>query len=240
LAEKDDTPLGLMARDQSNGWGSIATMVLGLYEAYTQGERETVVSTQGVPTKARWTAEQLNGQTQAMVPLDQTMPHSQTATRAMLTDLAQTFPQAFQTVSQPLLFRMLDMPNAAQLDKVLDDDVAKAVWENTVMRQGEICLPEPWHDHAQHIAEHNRERNAEWFAFTDDERRSVFADHIAAHEQMIADEIAHQQTMNALEPGLAAMPQGDEPVGSLVPRDHVDAATPPPGVMPAGPRPPGL
>lgn len=224
LAEKDDTPIGLTARDQANGWGEIASMVLELYAAKVAEPRRAVVQLQegSPPLAMTWDGKMLASQTRATVPLDTAMPHSRVAMQAMLTNLKQSFPEQFANLDSSTFLRLLDIPGARLLNEALDDDVALAQVENHLMSQNITAMVEPWHDHGKHIAEMNRHRNSPQFRFYPPEVQQLFELHAQAHQRMQIDEVTSQMALNAVQPGLAATPQAHNPVGSLVPPDNAD------------------
>lgn len=239
LAEKDDTPLGMMSRDQQAGWGTIARQVLQMYAKNVTKRRSARIITDGAtPVTFQWDGKIIGNETAVQVPLDAVMPYSRSATQAMMVDLRQSFPEQFQNLDSATFLRIMDLPTAAHIREAMDDDVECAMRENTLMAQGEVEIPMPWHDHALHMAEHNRERNSARYRYAEAEVREVIDMHIAAHEQLLNEEIAKTKALNEAQPGLGAMPSGDERVGSLMPRDHIDAGQPPPPALPAGPRPP--
>ncbi len=89
LAEKDDTPLGVLSRDQQAGWQRIGSHVLKLYGMHVTTPRTARVP-QGrgnPPTTIQWTGKMLADQFDVHVPLDAVMPHSRAAMNAMLVDL---------------------------------------------------------------------------------------------------------------------------------------------------------
>lgn len=239
LAEKDDTPLGAIARDQQTGWAAIASQTVQMYEQNVTKERTSrVADRDSVPVSVQWTGEMLSGQSDIVIPPESVMPYSRAATQAMLVELKQSFPEQFTNMDTPTFLRLLDLRGADHLREVMDDDVACAIYENVMMAQGEIELPEEWHDHAVHIVEHNRERNSTRFRLADEDVREVYADHIKAHEQMIRDEFEQTREANDVLPGLGALPTANETLGSMMPRDHIDGAAPVVPAMPAGMSPP--
>ena len=239
LAEKDDTPLGVLARDQQSGWQRIGSHVLQLYAQKIKKPRVArVTGVDAVPVTIEWTGKMLGGEFDVHVPLDAVMPHSKAAMNAMLVDLKQSFPEQFQNIDAPTFLKLIGLHSMEGLREAMDDDVACAVYENTMMAQGEVMIPERWHDHAKHIAEHNRERNSTRFRLSSQDVKDTFEDHMQAHKALIADEMAETQELNAAMPGLGAMPDPNERMGSLVPPDHIDGASMPMLALPAGPRPP--
>lgn len=233
LAEKDDGPLGLMSREQARGWGDIGSMVLEMYEQFATEERESVIPDDetGISSVRKWRGSDLRGQTRVIVPLDNTLPHSKVATQAMLVSMKQAFPEAFASISPAALARLIELPSPRMLTAAMDDEAACAQYENRLMAQGEVAVPDTWHDHAKHIAEHNRERNQPDFRAYRDQpanevdpqtgkqltRADVFDLHVKAHQEMAKEEAIAQGRLNQALPGIAGTPQADHPVGSMVP-----------------------
>lgn len=233
LAEKDDGPLGQMSREQARGWGDIGSMVLEMYEQFAREERQSVIADDesGVSAVKKWTGNDLKGQTRVIVPLDNTLPHSKVATQAMLVSLKQSFPEAFMSMSPAALARLIELPSPRMLTAAMDDEAACAQRENRMMSQGEIVEPETWHDHAKHIAEHNRERNSPDYQQyrnqpaneTDPQtgqqlsRGQVIDLHVKGHQAFAQDEAIQQARLNQELPGIAATPQADHPAGSMIP-----------------------
>ncbi len=227
LAEKNDTPLGPMSRDQANGWGEIGSLALEILQAKATESRTAIITTDGgVPRKLQWNGAKLRGQTQVSVPLDATLPQSRMATQAMLTNLAGSFPQFAEQLSTGTLARVLDMPGSKLIAEVVDDDAARAIRENDLLSVGEVTMPERWHDHARHISEHNRFRNSNAFEGSPEEVKELFAAHIEAHQRLIEEEAVSQAELNQIQPGFGALPQANNPVGSAVPPDWQTQQTP--------------
>lgn len=221
LAEKNDTPLGPMARDQAEGWGNLGTKVLDLYSSKAIELRKKVVFTEnGVPIPFEWNKDRLHGQTRVTVPLDATVPQSKTATQALLTNLAQSFPGFGSMIDNDKLIRMLDLPSSKMLSEVLDHNIRRAQKENDLMSVGEVVIPETWEDHAKHMAEHNRFRNTDTYRYAGQEIRQMVDAHIDAHQRLVEEEAVRQAELNAIQPGFGALPQADEPIGSAVPIDQ--------------------
>jgi hypothetical protein len=224
LAEKNDTPLGPMARSQANGWSSVGSMVLKLYEARASKKRQAVVrSEDGVANRMEWNGQRLQGQTTVLVPLDATLPASRTATHALLANLAAQFPQLAASLDTGNLLRVMDIPGTRILGEINDADVAFATRENHLMASGEPRVPRMWDDHAKHLAEHNRYRKSKSYDGLTDEGKEIFRLHLEGHQRMVEEELQNQARLNALNPGFAGMPQADAPIGSAVPPDAKSA-----------------
>lgn len=235
LAEKDETPLGQMAHDQSEGWAYIASLVLELLEAKVLERREATVTTDsGVPVVKEWNGKALKGQTRAIVPIDATMPHSRVQMQAWLQNIGQQFPGmlAKLAAAPAQLARLLELPSASMFGQVVDADVAQAEAENHLMSIGQIPsygdqpAPLPFENHGVHIAEHNRLRKSAAYIYAAEEVRHIIDMHILAHENAELVQAAKQAEMNAILPGSAGMPQANEPTGSAVPADYAEQPGP--------------
>lgn len=214
LAEKDDTPMGLMAFDQSHGWAKVGTMVLQLYADKATEPRMTVVPGKQVPRQVQWSGARLQGQTRVRVPIDNVMPHSRVAQQAYATQLWDR-----KIITDPEQYaRMVDLPDQENLALDLDPDAAKAQWENEMLAQDMPMMPADFDDHGIHITEHNRHRKSQAYFFAAPQIQQLFDMHVQAHENLEAEQLAQQQARAmAGGPELAQMPQADEPPGSQVP-----------------------
>lgn len=249
LAEKDETPTGLMAHDQSLGWSYIGSCVLQIWESKVAEYRTTTLQTdQGIPITKKWTGKQLHGQTRASVPLDNVLPHSRVAMQAWVQNLAATFPQAMAGIAgnPSALARMMDIPGVDAFTEMVDADVAQAQRENMLMEAGQIPslddkpFPQPFDNHAVHIAEHNRFRKSKAYMHAPSQIRDIIDLHVLAHETMARDEAAGQAQQNAILPGSGAFPQAHEPPGSLVPPDHAEQSAAATVGAPGAPAPAGM
>lgn len=242
LAEKDETPLGLIARDQQNGWAEVASMVLKLYEAKVTESRQAAIQTEaGVPIVRDWDGKMLREQTKATVPLESVLPHSRAAMQAWVMNLAQNFPSVAQSLNGPQLARMLELPKAAGFGQLVDADVEKAERVIHLLSVGRVVLPERFDDHKKIIAEVNRFRKSQAYDNATREVRELVDDFVVAHQRLAEEEALRQREANMIVPGAAAIPQAEEPDGSYIPTDHAEQV--PAGVggagTPASP-PPGL
>ena len=215
LAEKDDTPLGPMAKDQSFGWGRIAEMTLLLYRMNAESTQLTrkvmLLTEQGVPLEVSWTAKDIDEKPTVIVPMDSTMPRSKIATQSMITSLAQQFPAVFQNVDARSLSKMLDLPDPRQFLSRMDPDISKAEWENGLLMQGVAVIPEDFDVHDAHIQIHNNERKSPTYELADPGIKQLIDMHIMAHVQYLTNETAammaqaDQAAMGEMQdPGLMA------------------------------------
>jgi hypothetical protein len=221
LAEKDDSPLGLMAFEEAARWGQIGSFVLKLYEKRVTETRTVQVqpgtAQPGMVRASKWNGKKLKGQTRVKVPLETTMPSSQAAEQAFARDMWDR-----GLVKDPILFaRLLRLPQR-ELMGVIDADVDKAQRENTRMMLGEAPEPADFDDHGKHIAEHNRFRKSDSYFFGDPAMKSIVDNHIKYHEMLAAEQLGQQTQRSMINPAVAALPQASEPVGSMVPPDFAE------------------
>jgi len=189
LAEKDDTPLGPMARDQAKGWAIIAQMTLMLYrmnaEASGMQRKATIINDHGQPLDISWGAQDIDEKPKVVVPLDATSPRSKLATQSVITSLADRFPQAFQNIDPLALAKMLDLPDPKGYLAQVDPDASKAQWENGLLMQGVPVVPEDFDLHDVHINIHNRERKSPAYELADPAVKEIIDLHVMAHQRML-------------------------------------------------------
>lgn len=192
LAEKDDTPLGPMAKDQSFGWGKIAEMTLALYRMNAESTGITrkvmLITEQNVPLEVTWGPEDIDERPTVLVPIDATQPRSKIATQSMITNLAQQFPMVFQNVDAKALSKMLDLPDPRQFLATQDPDIAKAEWENGLLMQNVAVIPEDFDVHDIHIKIHNDQRKSPAYELADPKTKQIIDMHIMSHLQFLTNE----------------------------------------------------
>lgn len=224
LAERNDTPLGVMAHAQAKGWERLAGMALKLFEQNASGERQALVELDGgVPYAFHWNGSQLQGQHRVHVPLESTRPDSRSALVAQYMEMSNRFPQITEGVPRAELLRLFNMPGRRALEEAVAPDAAKAQYENSLLVAGEVPFPDGFDDHAAHMAVHNSFRKSRTYRYLPDQLRQSVNDHIEAHGRLMEEEAAAQAELNDVVPGLAALPQPDAPVGSAVPPSPLDA-----------------
>lgn len=230
LAEKDDTPLNLIAKDQRARWTGIGRMVLKLYEqkAEKHGKRNGTVSVGPYNRSIVFDSKRLAGQTRVSVPIDAVSPESPVARRAFAMDL---HTRGLLTTAREVL-RVANMPDQDRLIQAVDPDAAKAIDENWAFEIGRVAdAPADFDDHPTHIAEHNRLRKSGAYRAMSDQGRADVDDHVLAHEAMERDQLARQQQTAAVDPLQALAAQADQPPGSMVPLDSQQVPGESPGTQ---------
>lgn len=232
LADKDDTPLGVMAADQADGWSHIASLALKVLDEKTKQDKRKAVVPSGnskVPEKLEWDSQALAGQTTVRVPLQNAMPHSRLAVQQQLVStLNQLPPDVAASIGPKNIMKALNLPGLDELGEITDPHAAKAQRENDYMAVGVVQIPVAWDDHAKHIAEHNQFRVSKGWDSLEDEVKAMVTNHVKAHEKFLLEEATKQAQVNAAQPGFAALPQADNPIGSAVPDPVSMQPTPPP------------
>lgn len=115
------------------------------------------------------------------VSAESTVPRSKSARAQMAMELQQ---QGF--FPDPRLFlRTLDMPGIEFLVEHLNVDAKQAQRENTRLRDGIICEVHDFDNHTVHITEHNNFRKTQEYEALDDQTKSVFDAHVAAHNELL-------------------------------------------------------
>lgn len=234
LVEQDATPIGRFIKETAGAFGRLATMALMLYEANVKETRTAVVKTPGQPARQhRWTGKALKGQVQAEVPVDAIKPRNAAADQAMADNMMQM--GVIKSVEE--YHKVARIPFDRDILEALSPDVAKARRENAAMDLGEICVPEQFDDHVQHIAEHlTMMKSAEWDLMKE-ETREVFRKHNQAHETLAAEQMGRQRAKGNVDPALmAAADANGAPILPMqaLPAGPAGAGTPmaPPAAMP--------
>lgn len=220
LAEKDDTPLSMSARDEAIGWGNVARMVLELYKANVHDPREAMVreGPQQLPQSVKWTGRDIGDQTDVQVSLQSTLPKSRAAMIAQLETLVQLNPALAQNLTLDDMAKFADMPTRSVFDSFGDRDAKLAQEENHLLFRGEPVIPNDYDDHAAHIAEHNDFRKESRFRDASPEVQQLVEMHVQAHQRLAEEELVQQRQVAERAADLAMAPQANEPPGSMVPR----------------------
>lgn len=218
LSEKDDSPLGLMGNEQAEGWAEVAELVLALYsDKATETRTFSLRGPANTPQVRQFTGKMLHGQTRVYVDPDTTRPVSEAARQAFAKDLWDR-----KIIQDPGVYARLARVPARFMEEVIDADVAAAHYENQLLSIGQPILPRDFENHATHIAEHNRFRKSRAYRAADRMIAELIDTHIQAHETMAHEEYGRQQGRAEETPGLAAVAQGHEPPGSMIPTDFAE------------------
>lgn len=232
VAERNDTPLGLVAWDQANGWGDIGSQVLQVYAKMAkEPRRATGPGAGGTASSVKWDGKALQGQTRAQVPVDLVLPHSRIAQQSFAKEM---FDASGGTMKLSTFAQLADLPNSEQMIEALDADVAKTERCMHLLAQGRVPIPAMFDDHAKAIAEGNRFRKSATYEQLPDDRRQHVDDWMQAHENMQAQQLGEQQQRAAVHPDLASVAQADEPPASSVPADAVEQQQAQAGAVPGG------
>lgn len=236
LAEKDQTPLGLMAVDQQAGWQKTAEMVL-MTEKALMGMADDQFKAAGMDrppmqatdvlmkpdgqggasqaTEVSWTAADLPDMPVVLVPLENVMPKSDAAIQDMFLKVAAVpaFTAMFAQMTGAQLAAVLRVPGLSAFSVIGDPQEEEADWENTRMASGagdNEVIVQTWQDHNIHVTRHNALRASA--AYRDDPMVQKFVDmHIDGHAKLAAEELLQQQQAQA---ALNPAPAGPQPAGA--------------------------
>ena len=240
LVEQDSTPMGQLTKEIAAGFERYASMVLDLYEAKVKDNRKARIQIPGqVPETVLWSGKALMGQTNVVLPPDTVVPRSRAAQMAMaerLSTLGAFGPPG--GMNMQMFARVADLPDADDLLEGIDADDAKASRENHLLSIGQVCVPEPFDNHAKHIERHNWFRKTTRYEAMDTETREIVDLHVKAHETLAFEEAGRRAKMASVSPALNSLPtaEGSPPPPAM---DQLGALAPPPDAGPAAPPNPG-
>lgn len=237
LAEKDETPLGLMATNQQQGWQAVAEMVLmterdlleRMANAYGEVDMQAPQMTDVIPTKdnqavaVEWTAGDLSMSPVVHVPLDSVMPRSKAAVQDALLKFAAVpaFAKMFGELSPSELAEVLQVPDVTAFAIIADMQTAEAQWENGRMAKGagdDEVAPKEWQDHDKHVVEHNRLRASAAYRDASPQIQQFVDLHVQAHAMLAAERMQQQaQAQMAMQQQQASLPPAGQPAGALPP-----------------------
>jgi len=200
LAEKDETPLGIMVANQQRGWQWLAEKHLRLTKhlldtaaAHPENPLElgpfndVVMTDNDDAQKVEWSAADIAEHPIVHVPIESVMPRSQAAVQQQMVTLAQTFPELFQSMSPGQLATVLQTPDPTAFTRVANPQLTLAEWENGRMVVGkmdeEVEIAD-WHDHDVHVQTHNALRASAAYRNASQEVRGYIDLHIDAHAQL--------------------------------------------------------
>lgn len=205
LAEQDATPTGRLMKECARVFASAATNILELYSAKVKDKRETVVAEgRGVAHPVKWDGESLAGQTRVIVPPDSVLPRSHAGMLKMATDMLQMKPEWFNSFSQ--FAQLAFVPGFDDMSKIMDDDIARADYENYRMAENMVMDVFDFDDHAKHIQQHNHFRKSPRYLALPEKTRHLFDAHIQAHMSTQASELGRRKMAAMQDPVLGADP----------------------------------
>lgn len=229
LQEADETALGPIALGFERAIARTGRQLLGLVRQYWTTDRAIRVwsQEQGRTTIERFKGSDIAGQFDVQVVPGSALPRNKTAQRQDILALWDK-----RIVQDPrLVVRYMEMPNSDGIMRMLDVDTQHAQREHdriykrwTDGSEDAPVLPEKFHNHQIHIAEHNDERKKESFGSWPVEAKAELADHVTAHEELMKQLMIEQAAEAAAlqptqpEPGTNTLPgiNAPEPVEELV------------------------
>lgn len=206
LAEQDATPVGRLAKEIARMFAGAASNILKLYEDKVKDTRKTIVQDGRMAKPVKWSGKDLAGQTRAIVPPDSVLPRSHAGMQKMAMEMLQMKPDWFNSFSQWAAFA--SVPGVEDMTKIMDDDIARAQYENYRMGDGEVMEVFDFDDHAKHIQQHNHFRKSPAYLMLSKDARDIFDTHVAAHQSEAAHETGKKVAMQQMHPALGNTPMG--------------------------------
>lgn len=157
------------------------------------------------------------------------MPRSKVAQQAMVLDMLHEGFFTDPNTGRPDFAKALRYMEFGSVDDIYEDvtlDVNQARRENERMKQGEMVVPENWHNHQTHIYEHNRIRKTAEYEIADPAVKQAYTAHIDAHLQFMQPPAPPQaQPAQAMgSPQALGSPPSPVPAGE--PQTNIAAAPP--------------
>ena len=230
LAENDDTPVGFLAREMAEGFSRFMSLCLQTYAAKASERRTArVVMPGGVTEQVRWTGGDLQGQTEATVPLDAVMPRSRAAARAQALEMVKL--GLIESVEEYEL--VAEVSPRDRLSSTVKPAADKARREIHQLVQGIAVVPRDFDDHRTIITEVNRYRMSGHYDLLPEDRQLLIDEYAQAHENLAAEDQAKKLAQTAVSPALAAAPEANEgePLPNELPPAEQGQAVPTGGGM---------
>lgn len=233
LAEKDETPLGPMAKNQQRGWQKLAEMVLATMKHLMASVDEARMLAGIDPMRVEdvhmrpdqtaelvsWSAADLPDRPVVNVPLESVTPRSQAAVTDALLRLAQSplGPTIFADMTPAQIASVLRTPDQTAFASIKNPQQGLATWENSRMTVGvgdEEVFAEDWHDHQLHIDKHNEFRASAAYRNAPPQVQDYVDMHVEAHKALQRDmamqALAEQQQQQMMAgPGMGMPPPPD-------------------------------
>ena len=228
LAEKDETPLGIMTANQQRGWQWLAEKNLQLTrhmlmlaqnhpdpsQQMQMQMKDVVMTKEGLPVKVEWSAADMTEHPIVHVPIESVMPRSQAAVQSMMVSLAQSFPQMFQQLGPGELATLLQTPDPGAFTRSVNAQVTLAEWENSRMvvgaDDGEVEIGD-WHDHDVHVQTHNKLRASAAYREANPQVKQYIDLHIDAHAKLAQEQMMAQLQQQMAMAQMQQPPQPGDP-----------------------------
>ena len=214
LSEQADSPVLQMAAESARAWSDVASMALQLYAEHATETRTAAVTEKGQPTEGvEWTGDDLDGVTDAKVPLDAVIPKSRAAQQALAVKLWE-----LGIVKDPeVVAEIGDLPDKASFIEAVNPDAAKAADENYVMAMGGEVEVADFDDHGVHRRVHNTFRKSRRYRSLDEGRRSAVDAHMQEHEDKAREEQVQAAAEAMVSPTGMAPPLASEADLAMMP-----------------------
>ncbi len=182
LLEQDETRLAVTARHYERMIEQAMEMVLRLARTFYDIPRVIrLLGTNNELEVSLFKATDIPPDADVHVDAGSTLPKSQTQLQSFLMELWDR-----KIITDPRL--VLRLTHYGSSDEIINDlelDTSQALRENSKMASGVGVVVEDFHNHAIHLAEHNRFRKTVDFEKLPAERRDLFKQHVEEHKRFI-------------------------------------------------------
>ncbi|BCV23295.1 hypothetical protein [Gelria sp. Kuro-4] len=184
LLEQDETRLAVTARNYEAMIGDAMGMVLRMAREFYDIPRVIrILGTNNQREVALFKAEDIPPDADVRVEAGSTLPKSMVQQQQFLLDLWDR-----RIINDPrLVLRLTQYGSTEEVFNEIELDSSQALRENDRMAAGVYAEVEDFHNHAVHIAEHNRFRKTVDFERLAPERRELFKQHVDKHKQFLAE-----------------------------------------------------
>src|SRR5690606_25848127 len=195
LQEQDDTRLVHTAQAYEEAIEELETYKLHLArQFYIEPRVARIIGENNVIEVIEFTRDDIPENADVMVIAGSSLPQSRVARQEFILELWRQ-----RIIQDPrTILKLLEFGDVEGVYEDVNLDSGQAQRENELLKMGIWHQPEDFENHEIHILEHNRFRKTEAYDQLPDEIKSLFAQHVAMHQQMMM-----QQTSQVLASLLA-------------------------------------
>lgn len=227
LDENDQTPIGSYARELAKCWGDVARMTLRLYQDKVTETRTAKVEIPGMPPElCKWTGKSIQGQTQAVVPVDAFTPMTRAAKLNFAFQMHDRF-RDMEGFDLATVVKLADLDQGIDMTATVDPDLARAQRENHFLAQGQARTVMDIDNDEIHLQAHLEFMLSERYEYLDDDTKELFVLHRQAHLTQMAEKTGKAEAAMRVSPTFGQVPSGvPQPLGP----DQILPGGPEPGV----------
>lgn len=212
LQEKDEDIIRPLIDGIETGYAQVFRRDFKLcQENYNEDRGFAIV---GEDNEVEWIEFQkanLDAEIDVSVEAGSAMPKSTAAKQAMVMDMLTAGFFTDPRTGMPDYAKALKYLEFGSVSDIYEEsslDSNQAKRENLRLKEGQLAVAEPWHNHETHIYEHNRMRKSAEYEEFPPELRELFAAHVQQHEDIVAQaEQAAMMKEQMMKGGMGVVPQ---------------------------------